>query len=184
MRWYLVTLALSTEVQKERIAKLQTKQTVAVSPPNPLPPGDQTPGTAVITGRHNSGWCKHHPRLALALTAPSAPGAGACPRIAVASDPAQAHPVPFPVPLDRSDSDSRRSCLRSPPGAGHRPAQVLRRSSPLPRPSHPSHPASCGARSSIVANAERLRAETGCAPRQTAGVSKQPRAHRKSTLVI
>ena len=37
MRWYIVTVVLSTDVQKERIAKLQTKQTVAVLPPVPLP---------------------------------------------------------------------------------------------------------------------------------------------------
>ena len=30
MRWYIVTVVLSTEVQKEKIAKLQTKQAVAV----------------------------------------------------------------------------------------------------------------------------------------------------------
>ena len=34
---------LSIEVQQEKIAKLQTKQTVAVSPPIP-PQGDQFPG--------------------------------------------------------------------------------------------------------------------------------------------
>ena len=41
MRWYIVTLVLSIEVQKEKIAKLQTKQTVAVSPPIPPPRGDR-----------------------------------------------------------------------------------------------------------------------------------------------
>ena len=38
---------LSTEAQEEKIAKLQIKQTVAVSPPPPPPPhtkGDQFPG--------------------------------------------------------------------------------------------------------------------------------------------
>ena len=30
MKWYVVTVVLSIEVQKEKIAKLQTKQTVAV----------------------------------------------------------------------------------------------------------------------------------------------------------
>ena len=38
---------MSTEVQKERIAKLQAKQTVAVSPPIPPPKGDQFPGNDV-----------------------------------------------------------------------------------------------------------------------------------------
>ena len=41
MKWYIVTPVLSTEVQKGRIAKLQTEQTVAVSPPIPPPQGDQ-----------------------------------------------------------------------------------------------------------------------------------------------
>ena len=43
MRWYIVTLVLSIEVQKDKISKPQTKQTVAMSPPIP-PPRGSVPG--------------------------------------------------------------------------------------------------------------------------------------------
>ena len=48
MRGCIVTLELSTEVQKEKIAKLQAEQTVAVSRPPP-PPGGKRIGSRAMT---------------------------------------------------------------------------------------------------------------------------------------
>ena len=80
MRWYIVTLVLSIEVQKEKIAKLQAKQ------PGKATPGvkDKTVLSRVPVGIVNSGTA-------------GAAQARAAPPLSCHSAPASA-PIPPPLP--------------------------------------------------------------------------------------
>ena len=103
MRWYIVTLVMSTEVQHERIAKLQTKQTVAVTPPREKPPARtcsvaRTAGTQVRAGTSAARWGAKRGRsctTGLVQGGPSTSGADV-PGVSGARGPGAQAPAPMP----------------------------------------------------------------------------------------